>query len=495
MMELTTALTYLFLSLLVYYLFTPYIGRLFKKYPPGPYHIPVLGNSYLLRKFCKKYNGLNGAIEQLSATYKSDVVGLTLGGSYTILLASEELILEALKRDEFQGRPDNFFIRLRSMGTRKGITMTDGDIWRIHRPFAFKTLKDLGFGRAEMNKLITEELHDFISDLRQGGLDTNLHIPLSRCVMNVLWAFTTGVRFSKGEPSLDYLLNVMRERSKLFDMAGGLLTQHPWLRFIAPNYTGYNLILELNTKMRRIILDAIEKHKQTYKENVTRDYIDAYLHQANEKSSYADYFSEEQLVMVCMDFFLAGSSTTSSSIQFVLLFLVSHPSIQKRAQEEIDKVLKGRLPEQKDSASMPFMNAILLETQRLRGIAPVIGPRRVLTNTQLGGYFIPKETTVLLNVSAMSIDPEKWDDVTSFNPSRFLDTDGNFIQTEKFYPFGMGKRRCPGEALAKSCMFVFVTGLLQKYTLTPSGSEPPSLDPIPGINISPRPFTLKLIPR
>lgn len=39
---------------------------------------------------------------------------------------------------------------------------------------------------------------------------------------------------------------------------------------------------------------------------------------------------------------------------------------------------------------LPLIEAILLESQRFLHVVPVAGPRRVLKDTTLGGYHIPK---------------------------------------------------------------------------------------------------------
>ena len=39
---------------------------------------------------------------------------------------------------------------------------------------------------------------------------------------------------------------------------------------------------------------------------------------------------------------------------------------------------------------MPYVDAVLLESQRFMHVTPVTGPRRVLKDTELGGYYIPK---------------------------------------------------------------------------------------------------------
>lgn len=44
--------------------------------------------------------------------------------------------------------------------------------------------------------------------------------------------------------------------------------------------------------------------------------------------------------------------------------MTSFPEIQKKAQEELDRVLCGRLPKHADIASLPYLCAIIKEVFR-----------------------------------------------------------------------------------------------------------------------------------
>lgn len=60
----------------------------------------------------------------------------------------------------------------------------------------------------------------------------------------------------------------------------------------------------------------------------------------------------------------------------------------------------------------------------------------------------------------------------------------------------LGKRRCLGEALAKSNVFLIFTALLQKFKLELSPEGPhPVLDGYDGVTISAKPFKCILKPR
>lgn len=85
----------------------------------------------------------------------------------------------------------------------------------------------------------------------EGSTDLNSHLP--RCVLNVLWALTAGNRFSSNDAQLTALINLMSKRSKAFDMSGGILNQLPFLAYVAPEWSGYNLITSLNKELHELL--------------------------------------------------------------------------------------------------------------------------------------------------------------------------------------------------------------------------------------------------
>lgn len=73
-----------------------------------------------LRKLSRALGGQHLALVELARQHKTNVLGLKLGGDYVVAVFSYPVIRTVLLEDEYDGRPDNFFIRLRTMGTRKG---------------------------------------------------------------------------------------------------------------------------------------------------------------------------------------------------------------------------------------------------------------------------------------------------------------------------------------------------------------------------------------
>jgi hypothetical protein len=86
----------------------------------GPVWLPVVGCAPQLKKLTKKLGYQHNVFLWLSERYKSPVIGLRLGTQLVVAVSGYEAVRQIFTREEFEGRPDTFFIRMRSMGTRKG---------------------------------------------------------------------------------------------------------------------------------------------------------------------------------------------------------------------------------------------------------------------------------------------------------------------------------------------------------------------------------------
>lgn len=465
-------------------------------YPPGPRWLPFVGNTPLIRKLARTHGGQHLAFEALSQQYNSPVIGLKLGREYIVVALQYPAVREVHSKEVFDGRPNNFFIRLRTMGTRLGVTCTDGPFWAEHRNFVTRHLRQAGYGRQPMQLQIQNELNELtgiIRDLKEEPVWPGSILPTS--VINVLWTFTTGSRIPRDDERLTRLLQLLQNRSKAFDMSGGILCQLPWLRHIAPEWTGYNLLKRFNKELNEFFMLTISKHHQEYNEDkCDDDLIYAYIKEMKDrKNDESSTFTDVQLTMIILDIFIAGSQTTSITIDLAFMTLILNPDVQKKVYDEITANLQpDELPQQHDRTNLPYTEAFLLEVQRFYHIVPVSGPRRALADCTLGGYQIPKNATILMSLRTVHMDRDHWGDPENFRPERFLDCNNNIINTERLIPFGLGRRRCLGESLARACMFTFVVGILQKFSLHKPEDElnEPCLKLQPGITLSPKPYKI-----
>lgn len=206
-------------------------------------------------------------------------------------------------------------------------------------------------------------------------------------------------------------------------------------------------------------------------------------------------FSEDQLLALCMDLFMAGSETTSNSLSFSFLNLILNPEIQKKAQEEIDSVLGDRMPSLDDRPNMPYIECIVLEGLRMFGGRAFTVPHRALKDTHLAGYFIPKDVLVIANLRGCLMGPDSgFENPKQFKPERYL-KNGKISLPENFLPFGLGKRRCMGESLARANIFLFTAAVLQKFDFRIVPEYPPDLKIEEGVTPSPVHFKARVTPR
>lgn len=317
---------------------------------------------------------------------------------------------------------------------------------------------------------------------------------LSFSVINVLWRFAAGQKIARNDERLQRLLTLMRQRSKAFDMSGGTLNQMPWLRHIAPEKSGFNLINRFNAELRGFLMETIAEHKVDYDEDkASDDLIYAYIKEMKDNADKDDInYTDDQLTFSILDIFIAGSETTSITLDLALMTMAMYPAIQRRVQLELDDVLKhNQLPMSNDRIKCPYTDAVIMEVQRYYHILPVTGPRRVFEATQLGGYDLPKDTTILIGLHSVLMDKDYWGDPEVFRPDRFLDEHEKVVNSDHLMPFGQGKRRCLGEVLARACLFTYFAGIMQNYEITiPEGEKRPDTNLQPGIILSPKPYNV-----
>lgn len=109
---------------------------------------------------------------------------------------------------------------------------------------------------------------------------------------------------------------------------------------------------------------------------------------------------------------------------------------------------------------------------------------------------MPQHAQVVPLLHAVHMDPTLWEEPEKFNPSRFINAEGKVTKPEYFLPFGVGRRMCLGEILARMELFLFFSSLLHSFHISvPKGETLPSLKGIAGVTISPRAFRVCLKPR
>lgn len=463
-----------------------------KNYPPGPPYVPVLGSSLSL---IRKHLHIPMAVEWRQKY--GPVVGFLTAAQNIVAVSGPHEILEVLHREEFQARVLHKFIYDRSFGKRLGVFFSDGPFWIEQRRFTLKHLRDFGFGKRSMEEFIMEETEDTIKEITQKETVQVTGL-FTIATLNVLWRMIAGARYSRDDAELLILLEKLRLMFRSGNAGGGITGAFPILMKIAPVFSGYSERLATTSHLQDFFRKSIREHKETIDENNARDLIDVYLREIKlQKNNPDSTFTEEGLITICLDLFTAGGETIASSVGFSLLYMVVHPNVQKAVQKELDAVVgRDRRPALADRARLHYAEAVLSELFRISSVAPVTPPHRATKDTTLKGYFIPKDSMIIVNLYSLFRDKEHWGDPEVFRPERFLDANGNYVKDDWMIPFGAGKRVCIGEVLARNTFFLFFTSLLQEFWFSvPEGDPEPTLVPLPGFTIAPAPFRVKAAKR
>ena len=189
----------------------------------------------------------------------------------------------------------------------------------------------------------------------------------------------------------------------------------------------------------------------------------------------------------------AGFDTISSTLQWSVLYLMTHVHVQDRAHEEIRReVGMARAPRLEDLPRLPYTEAVILEVMRHSCLFPLALPHSTTRDTVLNGFLIPGDTLVLVNLWSLVRDEDVFADPESFYPDRFLDGSGrvNRELAERFLPFGAGRRRCPGEQLAKMEVFLFISAVVQRCRFTVPDGQRPVVDSKYGLTLKPQDFQI-----
>lgn len=165
---------------------------------------------------------------------------------------------------------------------------------------------------------------------------------------------------------------------------------------------------------------------------------------------------------------LAGTDTSAVTLEWALSCLLNHPEELRKAREEIDsKIGLYRLVEESDISNLPCLQNIVSETLRLYPAGPLMVPHVASEDCKVGGYDMPRGTTLLVNLWAIHRDPQLWDDPETFKPERY-EKEG---EAHKLMAFGLGRRACPGAGLAQRLVSLTLASLIQCFEWERIGEE------------------------
>ncbi|KAJ6941957.1 hypothetical protein NC652_007898 [Populus alba x Populus x berolinensis] len=160
-----------------------------------------------------------------------------------------------------------------------------------------------------------------------------------------------------------------------------------------------------------------------------------------------EYYTDDIIKGHILELLIGGADTSATSMEWALANLLNHPDVLKKAKAELDAQVGDRLIEESDFAKLHYLQSIISEYLRLCPVTPLIPPHMPSSDCTIGGYHVPARTILFVNAWSLYRDPTLWVDPTSFKPERF--ESAGRVDACKLIPFGMGRRACPGDGLAK----------------------------------------------
>ncbi|KAM8907574.1 cytochrome P450 1A2 [Lycaon pictus] len=460
------------------------------KSPPGPWGWPLLGNVLTLGK------SPHLALSRLSHRY-GDVLQIRIGSTPVLVLSSLDTIRQALVRqgDDFKGRPDLYSFSLVTDGQSLTFSPDSGPVWAARRRLAQNALNTFSIASdpasscsCYLEEHVSKEAEALLSRLQEQMAEVGRFDPYNQVLLsvaNVIGAMCFGHHFSQRSEEMLPLLMSSNDFVETVS-SGNPVDFFPILQYM-PN-SALQRFKNFNQTFVQSLQKIVQEHYQDFDERSVQDITGALL-KHNEKSSRASdgHIPQENIVNLINDIFGAGFDTVTTAISWSLMYLVVNPEIQRKIQKELDTVIgRARQPRLSDRPQLPLMEAFILEIFRHTSFVPFTIPHSTTKDTTLKGFYIPKECCVFINQWQVNHDQQVWGDPFAFRPERFLTADGTAINktlSEKVMLFGMGKRRCIGEVLAKWEIFLFLAILLQRLEFSVPAGVKVDLTPIYGLTM------------
>ncbi|XP_055351941.1 cytochrome P450 1A1-like [Paramacrobiotus metropolitanus] len=461
-------------------------GRL----PPGPFGLPIIG-----------VTGISGqapweTFTDWAGKYGSPLISFFNGSSFTVVISESDLVKTAMKNPAFDGRPANHASK-EYFG--RGIGFTEGDTWKTHRKLVVSSMRFLsgsGNPQMEFDNHMKKGAWNLVCSFRDASSREFDPAPfLTQAVADILSFLVFKNALTSDDPRFNAMINCC-ERVFSINPNTDVMNLFPFLQslpsfqkkraFFAQTHEELFSITKSVISTRKAELD---KDKQILSDEAV-DFTEALLKQQTAASTEnAKFLTDVDVMMMTTELYMAGSQDTKNVLHWILFVLILFPEEQQRLHEYIVEVIgKSRAPSVFDKEDLPYVEAFILETQRFSSSMPFPLPHRTVVDTTLGGYLIPADTTVIINAFAVNNDRALWNDPEIFRPNRFMGKDGKLNQLiSKTTGFGEGRRRCPGEQIARIVLIVFLTTLVQNiklvhpegYTLPPvtrtngTSSQPP----------------------
>ena len=416
---------------------------------PSEYRFPPGFQRNLLWFAFRRFRPANPIFlfQHLAQEY-GDIAHYKIGWNHILFLNHPDYIREVLVVQN-----DNFIkertVQRTKMLLGEGMITSEGAQHRAQRQAA-----QPAFHRQripEYARIIVQEatrLHDHW----RPGEQRDIAIDMMHLTLNVVarTLFATDLR-----DEVDELADAINRIMGLYNFLV-MLPAAEWLVHVRP--PGLAAFVRARKRIDAVVYRMIAAHRQ--RSSHGNSLLDLML----AASPHHDSASEQSLRDQVITIFLAGYETVANALSWTWFLLSQNPECECCFHQEIDRELQGRLPTYDDVPRLHYVEMVLAESMRLYPPAWAMG-RYARSDFQLGDFFLPAKTTVLMSQFITHRDPRFFPDPLRFDPERFTPEARSRRTKLTYFPFGAGVRQCIGESFAWMEGVLLLTTLAQKWKL------------------------------
>jgi cytochrome P450 len=195
------------------------------------------------------------------------------------------------------------------------------------------------------------------------------------------------------------------------------------------------------------------------------------------------FMTDQQLRDEVMTMLLAGHETTALALSWAWFLLASYPDTQAKLQDELDRVLAGRLPAAADLAQLPYANNVIRETMRLYPPAWVV-TRMASEPVEIGGYVVPVGSNIIVSPWVTHWDARFFPQPEVFDPERWTAEQERLLPKFAYFPFGGGPRVCIGNNFALMEAAMLLAAVAQRFHISLVPGQ--TVEPLSSITLRPK---------
>ena len=498
------AMTYLALGVMAFLIFVCYnwTAQSSLRTPPGPMPLPLVGNIFSLN-----FSRMHLTFAKLAQLY-GNIFKVSILGQEIVVINNITMLRKALLGEEFvdvfSDRPDNFGAKHIMFDSDIVVGKVNRGVYTL-RKLLHKGFKVFGEGVAKFEYQVNGELDRLVTEVNTHlKKDIDICPLLKKSFSNWMSSLITGHSAKHCDSEIIWGFNDTLTRLGTRG-TNTLLTQLPILRFMPGKVsTLYRKCIKARDRLLHRFYYIHDDESLALGKD-TGGLLAVLMQMKNEKNKQAGYEIVSDLRGITIDIFFAGLDTTLTALVNSFALLLNYPECKSRICSEIDRVIgKARPPSLDDRQHMPYTKAFIMEVHRYTSEVPAAVPHVCTRDVVFEGYHIKKGAILFPNLWFIHHDEKLWHDPWNFRPERFLDSNGELLPADHdlrkaWVPFSLGRRSCPGETLAMTRTFLYLTRILQEFDITPPSSGCiPNVDPRcypPALILRVEEYLCKIVPR